>query len=842
MICTGFDDTLRVFTGITEIIVSKNILIDSAHSEETRVAVVDGGKLEKYDFESTSKIQVKGNIYLAKVIRVEPSLQAAFVDYGNDRHGFLSFSEIHQDYFQIPVDDRQELDAHITNAIAARAEELGVSVEELEQKEVGRIRYQLYRRYKIQEVIKKRQIMLVQVTKEERGNKGASLTTYISLAGRYCVLMPNTEKSSGVSRKITNHADRLKLKKVVSGLKVEHGSVVLRTAAVGHTKAEIGKDFDYLCKMWDEIRKTTLKSTAPCLIHEEAGIIKRAIRDLYSRDIDAIYVEGKEGYKTAKTFMKGLMPSHAKKIQLYEDTSMPLFKKFNINDQIRQIYSTRVDLPSGGYLIINNTEALIAVDVNSGRATRERNIAGTALKTNLEAAVALARQCKLRDLAGLIVVDFIDMDDKRDNIKVEKCLKNALRDDKAKIQVGSINNFGLLEFSRQRLRSSIADANMIICPHCRGTGFMWTEESNSIQVLRRIEETCSMMDIAEVRVTLPPSVALYIMNNKRTFLSNIEERNHMKVTINIDASITALDFKIDPIVRRAPREEREEETEETVRTEQKNTKKAKAGRSKIIEIPISDEKQKKDPHPEEKSKKEQNSDGKLKKIRKKKKDKREKQQENSEVVEIAAQTETQTTTQAVAQSTDSAEKTDEPQTSKVIKVQARKRKQKRRGEEPKTQEVSAENEAMALTVNPEKSTELAVVEEKSTELTVVSEKPMEVVAKSDETQSAEKKKKPRRRKKNKSAEEESQKQDDSAVEAEVSAKNSSIEGQVFSSSFIPDNLDMAHLDYISRLGEISGNMTGEIVAPPSKSLPQGKKRRGWWQKLLKNPDAENQAK
>lgn len=819
---------------------SKNILIDSAHSEETRVAVVDGGKLEKYDFESTSKIQVKGNIYLAKVIRVEPSLQAAFVDYGNDRHGFLSFSEIHQDYFQIPVDDRQELDAHITNAIAARAEELGVSVEELEQKEVGRIRYQLYRRYKIQEVIKKRQIMLVQVTKEERGNKGASLTTYISLAGRYCVLMPNTEKSSGVSRKITNHTDRIKLKKVVSGLKVEHGSVVLRTAAVGHTKAEIGKDFDYLCKMWDEIRKTTLKSTAPCLIHEEAGIIKRAVRDMYSRDVDAIYVEGKEGYKTAKNFMKGLMPSHAKKIQLYEDTSMPLFKKFSINDQIRQIYSTRVDLPSGGYLIINNTEALIAVDVNSGRATRERNIAGTALKTNLEAAAALARQCKLRDLAGLIVVDFIDMDDKRDNIKVEKCLKNALRDDKAKIQVGSITNFGLLEFSRQRLRSSIADANMIVCPHCRGTGFMWTEESNSIQVLRRIEEICSAMDIAEVRVTLPPSAALYIINNKRTFLSHIEERNHMKVTISIDPSITALDFKIDTVAKRAPREEREDEIGETAGAEQKNAKKvkkAKTEKSKITEIPISDEKQKNEQSPEEKSKNEQNPEEKLKKIRRKKKDKKDKHQDNNETAEAVAQTE--------MQANDAADKTDGMQTSAVIKVQARKRSRKRREGELGTSAISAEraDESTALTVNPEKSAELTPAKEKSKELTAVEDKSMETAAEADAPQIIEKKKKTRRHRKSKSADKEQQKQGEFAAEADVSAKNGSIEGQVFSNSFIPDNLDMVHLDYISRLGEINGSIAGgSTVSPPPKSASQGKKRRGWWQKLLKNPDAENQAK
>lgn len=809
---------------------SKNILIDSAHSEETRVAVVDGTKLEKYDFESTSKIQIKGNIYLAKVIRVEPSLQAAFINYGNDRHGFLSFSEIHQDYFQIPVDDRQELDSHITNAIAARAEELGISVDELEQKEIGRIRYQLYRRYKIQEVIKKRQIMLVQVTKEERGNKGASLTTYISLAGRYCVLMPNTEKSSGVSRKITNHADRVKLKKIVAGLKVEHGSVVLRTAGVGHTKTEIGKDFDYLCRMWDDIRKITLKSTAPCLIHEEAGIIKRAIRDMYSRDIEAVFVEGKEGYKTAKTFMKSLMPSHAKKIQLYEDMSMPLFKKFNINDQIRQIYSTRVDLPSGGYLIINNTEALIAVDVNSGRATRERNIAGTALKTNLEAAVALARQCKLRDLAGLIVVDFIDMEDKRDNVKVEKCLKNALRDDKAKVQVGPITGFGLLEFSRQRLRSSIVDANMIICPHCKGTGFMWTEESNSVQVLRRIEESCSMMDVAEVRVTLPPSVALYIMNNKRAFLSNIEERNHMRVTINIDPAITALDFKIEPIVRRAQKEDAEDEVENVEHAEQKTSKKAEKKKaekkdvenSKVIEIPISEEK--------------------AKKVSKKNSQKKEKK-----VVEAVPK-----------ESNVTEEGTVENANSKVIKVQARKRKQKAKmksssvsSELTKQSEESVESvhmaaansgESTALTVNQKKSTELIVIAEKSKDLTV--KKTEENLESSNETGKSPIKKTRRRKSQNGALQNEVSSADSNKENAPLPNGDGSIEGQVFSSSFVPDNLDMAHLDYISHLGELSGRITPEGYVTPASATPrvQGKKRRGWWQKLLKNPDTDEQAK
>jgi len=526
---------------------SKHMLIDAAHLEEIRIAVVDGDKLDKFDFEIPSKAQVKGNIYLAKIIRVEPSLQAAFVDYGLDKHGFLSFSEIHHDYFQIPVGDRHDLEEHIHNAVSALSAESGESLEELDPKEISRIRYQFYRRYKIQEVIKKRQIILVQVTKEERGNKGAALTTYISLAGRYCVLMPNTAKGSGVSRKITDHEDRLKLKKIVSGLEIENGSTVIRTAGVGHTKAEITKDFNCLKSLWDEIRETTVKSTAPCLIHEEAGIIKRAIRDMYSREIESIYVEGEEGYKVAKSFVKKLMPTHIKKIKLYEDKKLPLFSKFNINDQINQIYSTRVDLPSGGYLIINTTEALTSIDVNSGKATRERNISGTALKTNLEAAVEIARQSRLRDLGGLMVIDFIDMSEKRNNSQVEKCLRDAFRDDKAKVQVGTISSFGLLELSRQRLRSSIADANMIVCPHCSGIGFIRSNESIAIQILRKIEEAISVLNGQGIVVTMSQDVALYLMNNKRSFVSEIEERSGLKIVFKIDRMAADGDFKIDQI-------------------------------------------------------------------------------------------------------------------------------------------------------------------------------------------------------------------------------------------------------------------------------------------------------
>jgi ribonuclease E len=528
------------------------MLIDSAHAEEIRVAVIDGERLDRFDFETPSKAPIRGNIYLAKIIRVEPSLQSAFVDYGGEKHGFLGFSEIHPDYFQIPIGDRDELEECIQNAVAARASEAATDEDaELDPREISRLRYQFYRRYKIQEVIKKRQIMLVQVTKEERGNKGATLSTYISLAGRYCVLMPNMSKGSGVSRKVSNHADRQKLKSIVSGLHIKNGSTVIRTAGIGRSKAEIKKDFDFLKNLWDEIRETTLKSTAPCLVYEEAGIIKRSIRDLYARDIESIIVEGEDAHKTAKAFVRKLMPSHAKKVILYNDKKVPLFSKYKINDQINQIYSTRVDLPSGGYLVINTTEALVSIDVNSGRSTRERNIAGTAVKTNMEAASEIARQCRLRDLGGLIVVDFIDMDEKRYQSQVERCLKEALREDKAKIQVGNIGNFGLLEFSRQRLRSSITDVNMVTCPHCRGTGSVWSGEAIALQMLRKIEEACFALDNADVSIVLPQDVILYLLNRKKEFISGLEGHG-LKLNFTIDSAMSPFDFRISSIPRSIP--------------------------------------------------------------------------------------------------------------------------------------------------------------------------------------------------------------------------------------------------------------------------------------------------
>lgn len=560
---------------------SKNMLIDSAHLEEIRVAIVDGERLDKFDFEIPSRTQIKGNIYLGKIVRVEPSLQAAFVDFGCEKHGFLSFSEIHHDYFQIPVGDREELDARLQSAMAAFAEESEYEEGEIDSRELSKLRYQFYRRYKIQEVIKKRQIVLVQVTKEERGNKGAALTTYISLAGRYCVLMPNMSKGSGVSRKISNPKDRLRLKKIVSEFYVENGSTVIRTAGVGHSKSEIKKDFDYLIKSWNEIREITLKSTAPSLIHEEASIIKRAIRDLYSRDVESILIEGEEGYRMAKDFIKKLMPSHSKKVKLYYDKKVPLFSKYKINDQVNQIYSTRVDLPSGGYIIVNTTEALVSIDVNSGRSTRERNIGGTALKTNIEAAMEIARQCRLRDLAGLIVVDFIDMEEKRNNAQVEKCLRDALREDKAKIQIGTISNFGLLEFSRQRLRSSIVDANMVTCPHCNGVGYVWSDESIALQILRKIEETCFIVELEEAEVTLSPDVALYLLNNKRAFIASIENRG-LKIVFKIDPTIAASDFRISQVVKTIQNnEDLNPETQGSVENNRKDEKRHKQARSDV---------------------------------------------------------------------------------------------------------------------------------------------------------------------------------------------------------------------------------------------------------------------
>ncbi|HWA60882.1 MAG TPA: ribonuclease E/G, partial [Caulobacteraceae bacterium] len=479
---------------------SKKMLIDAAHAEETRVVVLDGTRVEEFDFESRAKKQLRGNIYLAKVTRVEPSLQAAFVEYGGNRHGFLAFNEIHPDYYQIPHADREALmrevededdDEPVASASSENGEDesehVGGEDDEEIDEALARLRRRMMRRYKIQEVIKRRQIMLVQVVKEERGNKGAALTTFLSLAGRYCVLMPNTDRGGGISRKITAATDRKRLRTVVQDLRVPKGmGLIVRTAGAKRTKAEIKRDYEYLMRAWENIRDTTLHSIAPALIYEEEDLVKRAIRDLYDKDLEGIWVEGEAGYREARDFMRMLMPSQAKKIQAYREP-VPLFVRHRVEDHLSQIYSPVVPLRSGGYLVINQTEALVAVDVNSGRATRERNIEATALKTNMEAAEEAARQLRLRDLAGLIVIDFIDMDEAKNNRAVEKKMKDCLKDDRARVQMGKISGFGLMEISRQRRRTGILEGTTHVCPHCQGAGRVRSVESAALSALRAVE-------------------------------------------------------------------------------------------------------------------------------------------------------------------------------------------------------------------------------------------------------------------------------------------------------------------------------------------------------------------
>jgi ribonuclease E len=622
------------------------MIIDATYPEETRVVVLNGNRLEEFDFESSNKKQIKGNIYLAKITRVEPSLQAAFVEYGGTRHGFLAFSEIHPDYYRIPVSDRealmaaeraeqqntqfddepyniqseqpvpaepdylQQFDSDADSAVAfsegvtvttdyAPAEtetEFALPIESVENapaetapedhpaddhdhnlgavqqvqdlptpvETVGgdeyedvdtqpRVRH--YRHYKIQEVIKRRQILLVQVTKEERGTKGAALTTYLSLAGRYCVLMPNAGRGGGVSRKITSAADRRRLKELMDDLDVPEGmGVIVRTAGSERSKAEIKRDYEYLLRLWDDIRELTLRSSAPALIYEEGSLIKRAIRDLYTRDIEEILVEGAEGYKTAKEFMRMLMPSHAARVKLYRDPSVPLFHRYQIDAQIDQIHNPVVQLRSGGYIVINPTEALVSIDVNSGRATKERNIEETATKTNLEAADEIARQLRLRDLAGLVVIDFIDMEESRNQKAVEARVKEAMKSDRARIQLGRISPFGLLELSRQRLRSSLIEASTQTCPHCNGTGTIRSTESTALVVLRALEEEGIRLRTAELSVAVPTHIALYILNQKREALIQIEQRYGFRVTVLQDDTLIPPAHRIERIRALTPAE------------------------------------------------------------------------------------------------------------------------------------------------------------------------------------------------------------------------------------------------------------------------------------------------
>ncbi|PYD75738.1 Rne/Rng family ribonuclease [Novacetimonas pomaceti] len=560
---------------------TKRMLIDTTHAEETRVVVMDGNRLEDYDVEASAKKQLKGNIYLAKVIRVEPSLQAAFVDYGGNRHGFLAFSEIHPDYYQIPVADREKLlalqeeerraeearnareDDEKTEGEDDATEEASLRADDAEgedaepetvggendtgdEPEAQRRIARFLRNYKIQEVIRRRQILLVQVVKEERGNKGAALTTYVSLAGRYCVLMPNSLRGGGVSRKITSVADRRRLRDIIAELQIPHGmAMIVRTAGAQRPRAEIMRDCEYLLRLWDDIREHTLKSVAPALIYEEASLIKRAIRDIYTREISEILIDGEAGWKSAREFMRMLMPQNAQKVRLWHDHGQTLFSHYRVEGLLDSMLSPSVQLRSGGYLVINQTEALVAIDVNSGRATRERNIEETALRTNLEAADEVARQLRLRDLAGLIVIDFIDMESRKHNGMVERRLKEALRNDRARIQVGHISHFGLLEMSRQRLRPSIAESTFTPCPHCEGTGIIRGVESSALHVLRAIEDEGMQRRAAEITVHVAPEIALYIFNNKRDWLHEIAERHKMHVVFTTDSTLHAAESRIE---------------------------------------------------------------------------------------------------------------------------------------------------------------------------------------------------------------------------------------------------------------------------------------------------------
>ena len=529
-------------------IMSKKMLIDATHEEQTRVVVLDNGRVEELDVDTSTKKQIKGNIYLAKIVRVEPSLQAAFVDYGGNKHGFLAFSEIHPDYYQIPIADKEALKEQMMERseeehhedVADANEEDTQEVEVISETDVDETRVQrpsFFKKYKIQEVIRQGQVMLVQVIKEERGNKGAALTTYLSLAGRFSVLMPNNGKGGGVSRKITNMKERKSLRTIVDKLPIPVGmSVIIRTAGAGKTKTEIKRDFDYLIKTWMKIREETLESLAPKLIHQEGDIIKRSLRDVFTADIEEIWIEGDTVFKSTKAFMKTLMPNQAKKIKQYKGTES-LFQVHQVESQLESVHSNIVQLKSGGYLVIDQTEALVAVDVNSGRATKERDIEETALRTNLETCDELARQLKLRDLAGLIVIDFIDMDEPKNNAAVERRLKEALKKDRARIQVGKISGFGLMEMSRQRLHSSFLESSYKTCPHCGGKGVVRLVESCATRTMSLLEEAAGRFTGQSIVMTVPPEVAEYVLNHKRANLTALEQKYEVQIQIHADASL-----------------------------------------------------------------------------------------------------------------------------------------------------------------------------------------------------------------------------------------------------------------------------------------------------------------
>lgn len=564
---------------------SNRILIDASHLEETRVAVLSGKQVKEFDFESENKRRLRGNIYLGQITRVEPSLQAAFVEYGGNRQGFLAFSEIHPDYYQIPKADREALLREHMLADKERADleenaappekdkdtepdtngetddkdyESAPAIEDIggdahEEASTGTWRKAFVDKYKIQEVIKRRQVILVQVVKEERGNKGAALTSFLSLAGRYCVFMPNTARGGGISRKINNLAERRQLKKIVSSLNLDEGrGLIIRTAGAQRTATEIKRDYQYLTRTWEKISKLTLESTAPALIHEEGTLIKRVIRDLYDKDFDEILVQGEEGYKTARNYMKTLIPSHARKVKLYKGAT-PLYQESGIEEQLSSMFNPIVPLPSGGYLVIDQTEALVAIDVNSGKATKEHSIEKTAQKTNLEAVQEAARQMRLRDLAGLLVIDLIDMTEPRHNRAVERKLKEALRHDRARIRVGRISPFGLLEMSRQRMRASVLEGTSVRCEHCNGTGLMRSVESRVLQILRVIEEEADKIqqqkaqapiEGQEIIVSMLPDAAEYMSNQKRVNLLAIEEKTNCAIIIKRDSTLTTQQITI----------------------------------------------------------------------------------------------------------------------------------------------------------------------------------------------------------------------------------------------------------------------------------------------------------
>tara|TARA_Y100000590_G_scaffold465918_1_gene639650 strand:- start:6638 stop:8467 length:1830 start_codon:yes stop_codon:yes gene_type:complete len=530
---------------------SKKLLIDSSNNNETRIALVDNNKLEEYEIESSSKNRIKSNVYLAKISRVEASLQAAFVDFGGNRHGFLPFAEIHPDYFKIPVADQKKLKELITkedaNSFSDQVNEDNSNEQENDDENKNdnnkkeknqnkkKIFLNLFKKYKIQEVIKPRQVILVQVNKEERGLKGAALTTYLSFAGRYCVLMPNSNSNIGISRKIQDQEERKKLKEILDSIGIPSGmSVIIRTAGIGKIKKEIKKDLDFLVNQWNKIRENTLKSNAPKLIYEEGNVINRSIRDLYTKEISEIVIDGKEGHEIAKKYIKQLIPTQLNKLHLYKEKDGNLFGKYKLEEQISELYNLNIKLSSGGSIVINTTEALVAIDVNSGKSTNYRNIETTALNTNIEAAEEISRQIRLRDLAGLIVIDFIDMEDHRNNFKVEKVLRNAMNKDRARIQIGRISPFGLLELSRQRLKSSIIEYFFEKCHLCNGTGLIRNTGSITEQIFKVLSQLCSENKNSTIRIRCNTKLSEEILNKKRNIIVDLEKNHQCQLIFEFD--------------------------------------------------------------------------------------------------------------------------------------------------------------------------------------------------------------------------------------------------------------------------------------------------------------------